>query len=202
MEVTRALVVIDVQEEYFNGALPIFHPDPHISMSNIQRAMEAATRAGVPVVLVRHTGVPGEEVFVPGTPQWELRWEVAQRPHDLLVDKDQPSAFVDTPLADWLAERSIDTVTLAGYMTQHCVDATSRHAGILGLTSEILSDATGTLAFRTPAGQVTAEELHRATLVAQSIGFAQILSTEQWVERVRAEPQAALGSISADDSKN
>ncbi|MBO0692967.1 MAG: cysteine hydrolase [Acidimicrobiaceae bacterium] len=191
----RALVVIDVQEEYFTGALRIFHPDPHISLSNIQRAMEAAAGTGVPVVLVRHTGIPEEGVFVPGTPGWDLRWEVAERPHDLLLDKEQASAFHGTDLAGWLAERSIDTVTLAGYMTQHCVDSTSRHAGILGLYPEILSDATGTLAFRTPAGQVTAEELHRATLVAQSIGFAQILTTEQWVELVRSAPQTSQSTV-------
>lgn len=187
----RALVVIDVQEEYFTGELRIFYPDPHISLSNIQRAMEAATATGVPVVVVRHNGYPEEGVFVRGTPGWDLRWEVAQRPHDLVLDKAQASAFHDTDLADWLAERSIDTVTLAGYMTQNCVDATSRHAVVLGLNPEILSDATGTLAFRTPVGQATAEELHRATLVAQRVGFAQVLTTAEWVERVRAEPQTS-----------
>ncbi|MCL2396307.1 MAG: cysteine hydrolase [Acidimicrobiaceae bacterium] len=184
----RALIVIDVQEEYFTGALRISYPDPHISLSNILRAMEAATKTGVPVVLVRHTGLPEEGVFVPGTPGWDLRPEVAVRPHDLLLDKEQASALQDTDLAGWLAERSIDTLTLAGYMTQHCIDSTSRHAGILGLNAEILSDATGTLAFRTPIGQVTAEELHRATLVAQRVGFAQILETAEWVEQVRAAP--------------
>lgn len=183
--------MIDVQEEYFTGGLPISYPDPHISLSNIQRAMEAAHATGVPVVLVRHAGMPEEGVFVPGEPGWDLRPEVTRRPHDLLLDKEQASALHGTNLADWLRERSIDTVTLAGYMTQHCVDSTSRHAGILGLNSEILSDATGTLSFRTPVGQVTAEELHRATLVAQRIGFAQILTTEEWVATVRAAPQTS-----------
>jgi nicotinamidase-related amidase len=192
--VARALVVIDVQEEYFTGGLPIFYPDPHISLSNIQRAMETATASGVSVVLVRHTGLPEEGVFVEGTLGWDLRWEVAQRPHDLLLDKDQASAFHGTELAGWLAERSIDTVTLAGYMTQHCIDATSRHAVILGLNPEILSDATGTLGFKTPVGQVTAEELHRATLVAQRIGFAQVMTTAEWVDWVRAEPPQTSGS--------
>lgn len=191
----RALIVIDVQEEYFTGELQIFYPDPHISLSNIQRAMEAAAATGVPVVLVRHTGLPEEGVFVPGTHGWDLRWEVAQRPYELLLDKVQASAFHDTNLGDWLAERSIDTVTLAGYMTQNCVDATSRHAVILGLSPEILSDATGTLAFRTPVGQATAEELHRATLVAQRVGFAQVLTTEEWVARVRSEPQASSPAV-------
>lgn len=196
----RALIVIDVQEEYFTGALPVTYPDPHVSLSNVQRAMEAASKSGVPVVLVRHNGIPEEGVFVKGYQGWELRWEVANRPHDLLVDKAQASVFHGTDLAAWLADRSIDTVTLAGYMTQHCVDSSSRHAGILGLGSEILSDATGTLPFRTPVGQVTAEELHRATLVALRVGFASVLSTEEWVQQVRAEPQLSGPQSSSDGS--
>lgn len=193
--VARALVVIDVQEEYFTGALPITFPDPHISLSNIQRAMEAAAATGVPVVLVRHNGLPEEGVFVPGSPGWDLRPEVARRPHDLVLEKDQASAFHGTDLGEWLAERSIDRVTLAGYMTQNCVDATSRHAVVLGLNPEILSDATGTLPFRTPIGQATAEELHRATLVAQRVGFASVLTTAEWVDWVRSAPETSGSTV-------
>jgi nicotinamidase-related amidase len=188
--VARALIVIDIQEEYFEGALRVTYPDPRESLSNIVRAMDAATATGVPVVLVRHTGEPEERVFVPGTRGWELRREVTGRPSDLLVDKNQASAFHGTELAAWLRERSIDTVTLAGYMTQNCVDATSRHAVVLGLGVEILSDATGTLGFNTPAGQATAEELHRATLVAQRVGFASVLTTAEWVASARSRPAA------------
>jgi nicotinamidase-related amidase len=189
--VTRALIVIDIQDEYFNGAMRVSYPDPRESLSNIVRAMEAATRAGVPVVLVRHTGEPGEGVFVEGSAGWDLRPEVANRPHDLLLEKNQASAFHGTELAAWLAERGVDTVTLAGYMTQNCVDATSRHAVTLGLSPEILSDATGTLSFKTPAGEATAEELHRATLVAQRVGFAAVGSTAAWVAGLAAEPPQA-----------
>ena len=50
----RALIVIDVQNEYFDGALPITDPPREQSLENIGRAMEAATEAGVPVIVVRH----------------------------------------------------------------------------------------------------------------------------------------------------
>ena len=39
----RALIVIDVQNEYFEGALPISDPPPETSLANIGRAMDAAT---------------------------------------------------------------------------------------------------------------------------------------------------------------
>ena len=41
----RALIVIDVQNEYFDGKLPISDPPTATSLANITRAMEAATAA-------------------------------------------------------------------------------------------------------------------------------------------------------------
>ena len=63
----RALIVIDVQNEYFDGALPITDPPREQSLENIGRAMEAATAAGVPVIVVRHgTDDPSEGIFLEG----------------------------------------------------------------------------------------------------------------------------------------
>ncbi len=44
----RALIVIDVQNEYFDGALPISDPPADLSLANIERAMAAATEAECP----------------------------------------------------------------------------------------------------------------------------------------------------------
>ncbi|WP_265943042.1 isochorismatase family protein [Dechloromonas sp. A34] len=50
----RALIVIDVQNEYFTGKLRIEYPDVRDSLANICRAMDAASAAGIPVVVVQH----------------------------------------------------------------------------------------------------------------------------------------------------
>jgi nicotinamidase-related amidase len=49
----RALIVIDVQNEYFSGVLPITHPQGHLA--NIRRVMDTANAKEVPVVVVQHT---------------------------------------------------------------------------------------------------------------------------------------------------
>ncbi len=49
---SRALLVIDVQREYFDGALPIRFPVGHLS--HILEVMDAARRAEIPTVVVRH----------------------------------------------------------------------------------------------------------------------------------------------------
>ena len=179
----RALLVIDVQNEYFTGKLPVTYPAN--SLPNILRAMDEAKKAGVPVVVIQHAAPqPDSSVFRRGSREWELLPDIAQRPHDALIHKSLPGSFTGTDLEPWLRSRGIDTVVISGYMTQMCCDTTSRQACHMGMNVEFLSDATGTLAFENEAGKVTAEELHRAILVTQQLRFAKVLPTGDWIKQL------------------
>lgn len=176
----RALLVIDVQNEYFSGALPVTYPAG--ALDNVIKVMDAAAARGVPIALVRHNAQdPESPVFRPGSAAWELHPEVARRPHDVVIDKGLPGSFSGTGLADWLEGLGVDTVVICGFMTQMCCDTTSRQAFHRGLGVEFLSDATGTLGLANAAGQVSAEELHRAILVTQAARFARVLSSAEWI---------------------
>lgn len=180
---SRALLVIDVQNEYFTGALPITHPAGHLE--SILGVMDVAREAGVPTVVVQHhMAADDAPMFRRGTPEWELHAEVAGRPRDLHVEKTLPGSFTGTELGKWLDARDIKTVTVAGYMTHMCCDTTARQAVHRGLTCEFLSDATGTLPVSNTAGDVTAEEMHRATLTAQQMLLSEVLDAKTWGERV------------------
>lgn len=181
----RALLVIDVQNEYFTGKLPITHPADHLE--NILRAMDAARAQGVATVVVQHTFTdPAMPFFQRGTPEWELHEEVKKRPHDLHVEKNLPGSFTGTELEEWLRGQGIATVTVAGYMTHMCCDTTARQAVHRGFTVEFLGDGTGTLPLSNAAGDVTAEELQRAILCAQQMLLSEVLSTKAWCERIGA----------------
>ncbi len=181
MDKKRALVVIDVQNEYFTGKLPVSHPAD--SLPNILRAMDAAAAEHVPVVVVQHSAPqPDSAVFREGSREWELLPEVSERPHNVVIQKNLPGSFTGTELESWLRQRGLDTLVIAGYMTQMCCDTTARQAVHLGFNVEFLSDATGTLDFKNDAGSVTAEELHRAALVTQQMRFSQVLPTDAWIE--------------------
>lgn len=181
----RALLVIDVQNEYFTGKLPVTHPAG--SLQHILRAMDEAYAAGVAVVIVQHAAPqPDAPVFRKGSPEWELHPEVAKRPNHVILHKALPGSFTGTELESWLRERGIHTVTIAGYMTQMCCDTTARQAMHLGFRVEFLSDATGTLAFRNSAGEVSAEELHRAILVTQQARFSQVMTAGEWIGKLSA----------------
>jgi nicotinamidase-related amidase len=179
----RALLVIDVQNEYFTGRLPVSYPAG--TLSNVLSAMDAARSHDVPVVAIQHAAPqPDSSVFRKGSKEWELHPEIATRPHDALIHKSLPGSFTGTQLETWLREHGVETVVISGYMTQMCCDTTARQALHLGFGVEFLSDATGTLDIQNEAGQVSGEELHRAILVTQQMRFSKVLPTGDWIKRL------------------
>ncbi|OON74201.1 cysteine hydrolase family protein [Streptomyces tsukubensis] len=197
----RALIVIDVQNEYVTGNLPIGYPDVGESLDNIAAAMDAATGAGVPVVVVQHAAPENSPIFARGSEGFALHPTVAGRPFDHLVEKALASSFDGTDLADWLAAKGVDTLTIAGYMTQNCDESTARDAASRGLTVEFLSDATGTLAMSNNAGSVSAEELHRHVLVVMATNFASVVTTDEWIGALhKGEPLECPNLIASTEA--
>lgn len=82
----RALVVIDVQMEYFSGGLLIEYPPIAQSLPNIARAMDAAHAAGIPIVVVQHSESPVAPLFAKGSASWALHEAVASRPRDHYIE--------------------------------------------------------------------------------------------------------------------
>ncbi|MGA0612352.1 cysteine hydrolase family protein [Caldimonas sp. KR1-144] len=192
----RALVVIDVQNEYFaGGGLPIEHPPVELSLPNIARAMDAARAHGVPVVVVQHSAPAGAPVFDPGSPGWQLHPEVARRARDLLVDKPMASVFSGAGFADWLARERIDTLTIAGYMTHNCDASTIYEAAHRGLKVEWLHDASGSLPYENAAGRASAEEIHRVFGVVFHSNFAAVASTQQWIDALKDRVALPLDNV-------
>ena len=154
----RALIVIDVQNEYVTGDLPIEYPDVNVSLANIGRAIDAAARHHIPVVLIQNISPATSALFARGSVGAALHDVVTSRPHAAVIEKTLPSAFAGTGLADWLSAHEIDTIVIAGYMTHNCDDSTVKHAVHAGLAVEFLSDATGSVRLDTgdmelPIGQ-------------------------------------------------
>ncbi|MBF6386991.1 isochorismatase family protein [Nocardia farcinica] len=179
----RALVVVDVQQEYFGGPLEVQHPPREETLANIVAAMDAAAAHNIPVAVVQHRSPEGAPVFVEGTPGWALRPEVAQRitPDTKHIHKVYGSVFAGTDLAEWLRERGVDTITVVGYMTNNCDIATVVEAEGLGFAAEILADATGAIHLANEAGEVSAQVLHETLMVLFQSNLAAVAGTAEWV---------------------
>ena len=180
----RALLVIDVQNEYFTGKLPVTYPQG--SFDNIKKAIKAAKQKDIMVIAIQHTAPQVDaSTFVRGSHEWELHQEIKKLGYDYLIEKNLPGSFTDTDLEKVLQQNDIDTVTISGYMTQMCCDTTARQALHLSYSVEFLKDATGTLDIANYAGKVTAEELHRAVLVTQAMRFSKVMAVDDWISSLR-----------------
>lgn len=200
----RALVVIDVQNEYVTGGLRIQYPPVSDSLRNIGRAMDAAHDAGIPVIVVQQSSPTDAPLFATDSRGWELHDVVASRPRDHYLRKTRASAFVGTGLGNWLSEHAIDTLVVIGYMTHNCDDTTIKHAVDSDIAVEFLADASGSVPYANRAGHATAEEMHRVFAVVQQSHFAAVMSTDEWIahlanrtaperDTIHASHQRALG---------
>jgi nicotinamidase-related amidase len=181
----RALIVIDVQNEYVTGNLRIEYPPIEQSMANIGRAMDAATAAGIPVIVIQHLTPERAPIFATGSHNAELHPLVADRPRDHFIQKQMASSFAGTDLAAYLKQHDIDTISVIGYMTHNCDDSTVRQAHHEGWKVELLHDAAGSPPYRNAMGSATAEEIHRVFTVVMHTGFAAVLSTDEWLNALQ-----------------
>lgn len=182
----RALLVIDVQNEYFSGDLPIEYPPVDQSLPNIMRAIKAAQAAKTPVIVVQHDAPEESPVFAKGSDGWQLHPAVKEVAADHHINKIMADVFAGTDLKQWLASNNIDTLTVAGYMTHNCNASTIYHAAHEGYKVEYLSDATGALSYENAGGKASAEEIHRVFSTVFHSNFAAVVTTQEWIDAVNA----------------
>jgi len=179
----RALIVIDVQQEYFEGLLKIQYPPRARSLERTTEAMDAAQKAGITVYVVQHQMPAQAPVFADGSDTFNLHPEIAQRADQAtqVFTKVYASVFAGTNLEAWLRESNIDTITLTGFMTNNCVIGSVAAAEPLGFSVEVLSDATGAIDIANEAGSASAQQVHETLMALLHSNWAAVSTTDQWM---------------------
>ncbi len=198
-EPRRALIVIDVQNEYFDADRPlaVAYPPRDESLKRVLTSMDAAHDAGVPVVTVAHVWPEDAPVFAAGSAHTRLHPDVAARSDAVAahVVKQGSSVFTADGLPEWLRENAIDTLTLVGYMTNNCVLASAAGAEPEGLAVEVLSDATGAIHLSNAAGSASAQQVHETLMVLLHSNWAAVADTETWLAAVAAGRPLETGDL-------
>ncbi|MDN7966826.1 cysteine hydrolase family protein [Burkholderia multivorans] len=173
-----ALLVIDFQNEYFSGRLPI--PEGSRALANAQRVIAFADRAGMPVFHVQHVGPADGPLFADGSDGFRFHTDLQPAPHHAVVKKTSVSVFPTTDIDARLKAAGIDTLIVTGLMTHACVAGATRDAVPLGYSAIVVDDACAARDLdMADGGSVAHRDLHRATLAALSDTFADVLTTEQ-----------------------
>ncbi|PPH26591.1 isochorismatase family protein [Rathayibacter sp. AY1F9] len=193
----RALILVDVQQEYFSGPLEIQYPPHAQSLPRIAAALDSAAAAGLPIAVVQHSAGEGAPVFDPSGPSFALHPEIEKRRSDSWknVTKQFGTVFAGTDLLDWLREHDVDTITLVGYMTNNCILASAAEAETHGLRAEVLSDATGAIAIANDAGTIDAHSLHTTLMALLNSNFAAVAPTTVWISALKGEYTLPMSSL-------
>jgi nicotinamidase-related amidase len=176
--VGRALVIVDIQRDYFpGGAHPLEHPQE--AAAQAKRLLDSFRAAGEPVVHVRHLWDEDDATFMrPGTDGVEIHPDVAPLDGELVITKAYPNSFRETELENELRRRGVDELVVCGMMTSMCVDATVRAASDLGFDTTVAHDACATCDLEFGGHSVPAQAVHSAFLAALGDGYATVVATE------------------------
>ncbi|MBP2365345.1 cysteine hydrolase family protein [Pseudonocardia parietis] len=158
-----ALIMIDLQNTYTEGVMRLENVEP--ALEEAATLLDRARSAGAKVIHIRHDAGAGSPYDVTA-PIGAIHASVAPRDDEAVVDKNFPSAFVHTGLAD-LLEGHQDLV-LAGFMTHMCINSTARSAFSNGYVPTVVAAATATRDLPGVDGTVPAAQVHAAALAGLS----------------------------------
>ena len=123
---STALLVIDIQNDYFTGGkFPLWNADA--VLGNIEQAIERAKVLGIPVIHVQHIFNGAQAPFFGvGTPGADIHPRiVAAAPDAPVVVKEHADSFEKTTLDNTLGKLGIKNLLICGMMTQNCVAYTA-----------------------------------------------------------------------------
>jgi maleamate amidohydrolase len=187
-----AVVVVDfaygwTDQAYAGGSRRLDGP-----VEKTRLLLDAARAAALPIVYTTSPWRPdsGDQPFksaadhAPGFREWDERAccideRVAPHPGDLVIEKENASAFFGTHLAPYLIGHGADTLLITGCSTSACIRATATDAKSYRFRPIIVRECVGD---RSPVA-------HEWTLFDIQARFADVVSLEEAITYV-SNPQA------------
>lgn len=185
-EITRlpaqtGLMIIDVQRAIDDPKWTAVGPRNNLQgEANIAALLAGWRRAAYPIIHIRHDSRFPASPYRPGQPGNEFKEEACPNPGELVVAKRTNSAFIGTDLESTLRASGIDTLVIAGVITNNSVESTVRMSGNLGFKTYLVEDACWTFARLDYAGRLrSAEEVHAMSLANMAPEYCTVLRSDQ-----------------------
>lgn len=173
-----ALLVIDFQNEYFTGRMPIAGASE--AVAHTKRLLAWADRHALPVFQIQHVAPAGSATFAQDGDTVKFHTDMQPRARDTVVQKTTVSVFASTDIAQRLRSAGVQTLVITGLMTHACVAGAARDAAVQGFDVVVSSDATATRSIRRENGDIVSHDsLHRAALAEIEDTFGEVLTTAQ-----------------------
>ncbi|MBA4064832.1 MAG: cysteine hydrolase [Isosphaera sp.] len=177
----RALVLIDVQNDYFPGGKWTLS-GIEVAADNAAKLLAKARVVGDLVVHVRHEFPSADSpFFTPGSAGAQIHPKVKCLDGEPVVLKHHVNSFRETDLKEILDRQGVEEVVICGAMSHMCVDAGTRAASDLGYKCVVVHDACATRDQEFEGAVVPASQVHAAFMAALQFGYAKLVSTEEYL---------------------
>ncbi|ETA71001.1 cysteine hydrolase family protein [Actinospica robiniae] len=178
---TRALIVIDVQESFASRPLWRHTSNPDI-VADVNQLVGHARAQGDLVVWVLHAKLGSGGPFDPESGLVRYQDGLEPLPGEPELRKTSHNAFTTTNLGQILTERGVRELVICGIQTEQCCESTARLAYDLGYSVTFVIDATATnpIAHRDLLAELGGEQ----PTVEQVLADPRTLGSDQILERV------------------
>lgn len=178
-----ALLLLEIQNDYFpNGRTPL--EKSLEATARAQHALQAYRDKKYPVIHVQHIStLPDATSLLPCTKGADFYQSVQPQKGETIIKKHYPNSFKDTALLNHLIKNQINHLVICGMMTHMTIDATVRAACDLGFSCTVLHDACTARQLEFNHTSIPAQNVHYAFLAALQPVYANVLSTEDYLQK-------------------
>ncbi|AMT95702.1 MULTISPECIES: cysteine hydrolase family protein [Psychrobacter] len=176
-----ALVLIDFQNEYVNGAMPLGQAGAKAT-ENARLLLNKARELNVPIFHITHHGAENGQVFDPLSANIDIVSALQPQDNETVIVKKHPNAFYETQLDALLKKAQKQQIIFAGFMSHMCVSSSVRAAFDLGFDNVVCHDACATRDL--PSAQretISAEMMHDTAMAALQDRFAALVTTNDLI---------------------
>ena len=181
METQKAFLIIDIQNDYFEGGANPLIGSLEASV-NAQAVLKSFREKSWPVIHIQHFSArAGSTFFVPNTVGVEIHKNVKPITGEMVIVKNYPNSFRETDLLDYLKTNHITELVICGMMTSMCVDATTRAAKDFGFDCVVIGDACATKDLEIQGKKVLATEVQKSFLAALNYYYSTVKNTQEYL---------------------
>ena len=181
METKKALLIIDIQNDYFEGGANPLIGSIEASI-NARTLLKDFREKSLIVIHIQHFSTrSGSTFFIPNTKGVEIHENVRPIGGETVIAKNYPNSFRETDLLDYLKLNNITDLVICGMMTQMCVDATTRAAKDFGFNCVVIGDACATKDLEIQGEKVSASEVQKSFLAALNYFYSTVKNTQEYL---------------------
>ena len=177
-----ALVVVDIQNDYFpGGKMPL--PDMEAITARSVKVLSRFREKQLPVIHVQHIFQTDEApFFTPDGKGKDIHPDVLPLDGEAHHVKSGLNAFVDTTLEDTLVKLGVRKLVFVGAMAHMCVEAAATTSSNKGYETVVLADCVTSPEVGYQGCEVSSEGVHAAAMAALDMGYSQVCLAEEFLQ--------------------